>query len=56
MLKHVDGQSRLFVFDERDGWYQVFVRGESRTVGWVRNDQVTATNDPPPTPPPATDS
>ena len=56
LLKHTDGDSRLFVFQERDGWYQVFVRGESRTIGWVRKDLVTATNDPPPTPPPATDS
>ncbi len=56
LLKHVDADGRLFVFQERDGWYQVFVRGQSRTVGWVRKDQVTATNDPPPTPPPATDS
>jgi N-acetylmuramoyl-L-alanine amidase len=56
LLKHVDADGRLFVFQERDGWYQVFVRGQSRTVGWVRKDQVTTTNDPPPTPPPATDS
>jgi N-acetylmuramoyl-L-alanine amidase len=56
VLKHVDGDSRLFVFQERDGWYQVFVRGQSRLVGWVRKDQVTATNDPPPPPPPETDS
>jgi N-acetylmuramoyl-L-alanine amidase len=56
VLKHADGDSRLFVFQERDGWYQVFVRGQSRTIGWVRKDQVTTTNDPPPTPPPATDS
>jgi hypothetical protein len=56
LLKHVDADGRLFVFQERDGWYQVFVRGQSRTIGWVRKDQVTTTNDPPPTPPPATDS
>jgi N-acetylmuramoyl-L-alanine amidase len=56
LLKHVDADGRLFVFQERDGWYQVFVRGESRAVGWVRKDQVTATNDPPPAPPPETDS
>jgi N-acetylmuramoyl-L-alanine amidase len=56
LLKHVDGDGRLFVFQERDGWYQVFVRGESRTIGWVRKDLVTATNDPPPAPPPATDT
>ena len=56
VLKHVDADGRLFVFQERDGWYQVFVRGESRAIGWVRKDQVTTTNDPPPAPPPATDS
>ena len=46
----------LVLFQERDGWYQVFVRGESRAIGWVRKEQVTTTNDPPPAPPPATDS
>lgn len=56
VLKHVDADGRLFVFQEREGWYQVFVRGESRTIGWVRKDQVTTTNDPPPAPPPETDS
>jgi hypothetical protein len=56
VLKHIDADGRLFVFQERDGWYQVFVRGQSRIIGWVRKDQVTITNDPPPTPPPATDS
>jgi N-acetylmuramoyl-L-alanine amidase len=56
IVAHVKPTSRLFVFLERDGWYQVFVRGQSRVTGWVRKDQVTATNDPPPTPPPATDS
>ena len=61
LLKHVDADGRLFVFQERDGWYQVFVRGESRAnqaraIGWVRKDQVTSTDDPPPAPPPETDS
>ena len=56
LLKHIDADGRLFVFQERDGWYQVFVRGESRAVGWVRKDQVTATDDPPPAPPPESDS
>ncbi len=61
LLKHVDADGRLFVFEERNGWYQVFVRGESRAnqsraIGWVRKDQVTATDDPPPAPPPETDS
>ena len=56
ILKHVDADGRIFVFQERDGWYQGVVRGDFRVVGWVRKDQVTATDDPPPTPPPATDS
>lgn len=56
VLEHAAGDARLFVFQERDGWYQVVVRGSFRTVGWVRKDQVAATNDPPPTPPPASDS
>ena len=56
LLKRIDADGRLFVFQERDGWYQVFVRGESRMVGWVRMDQVTTTDDPPPAPPPETDS
>jgi len=56
IIRHVDPDGRLFVFQERDGWYQGFVRGGSRVLGWFRKDQVTETNDPPPTPPPATDS
>ena len=45
------------MFQERDGWFQVFVRGTSgRVQGWVRKDQVIPTNDPTPTPPPSTDS
>jgi N-acetylmuramoyl-L-alanine amidase len=56
VLSHVDADGRLFVFQERDGWYQGFVRGGSRILGWFRKDQVTETNDPPPTPPPSTDS
>ncbi len=56
VLRHVDSDGRLFVFQERDGWYQGFVRGGSRILGWFRKDQVTETNDPLPTPPPLTDS
>ena len=60
LLKHIDAGSWLFVFQERDGWYQVFVRGESRAnqsraIGWVRKDQVMDSDDPPP-PPPESDS
>jgi hypothetical protein len=44
---------RLFVFDQRDGYYELFVRGSrGRLIGWVREDQVrvqpTAPSDPPP--------
>ncbi|MBK9709937.1 MAG: N-acetylmuramoyl-L-alanine amidase [Kouleothrix sp.] len=56
VVAHVQPDGRLFVFLERDGWYQVFVRGAARVTGWVRKDQVVDTDDPPPTPPPATDS
>jgi N-acetylmuramoyl-L-alanine amidase len=56
IVTHIDGNARIFVFQERDGWYQGMIRGGSRVQGWVRKDQVTATNDPTPTPPPATDS
>jgi hypothetical protein len=56
ILKHIGADGRIFIFQERDGWYQGVIRGDFRMVGWVRKDQVTATNDPPPTPPPATDS
>lgn len=56
VLEHIDADGRFFVFQERDGWYQGVIRGKSRLIGWVRKDQVTATNDPLPTPAPATDS
>lgn len=56
VLKHVDANGRIFIFQERDGWYQGVVRGDFRVVGWVRKDQLTETNDPPPTPPPSTDT
>jgi N-acetylmuramoyl-L-alanine amidase len=57
VLLHADASRRFSPLLERDGWYQVFLRnGRSQTTGWVRKDQLTATNDPTPTPPPATDS
>jgi N-acetylmuramoyl-L-alanine amidase len=56
LLKHIGADGRIFIFQERDGWYQGVIRGDFRMVGWVRKDQVIATDDPPPTPPPATDS
>jgi N-acetylmuramoyl-L-alanine amidase len=57
VLLHAEADRRFNPLQERDGWYQVFVRvGESRLTGWVRKDQLMATNDPTPTPLPSTDS
>jgi hypothetical protein len=57
VLFHADANQRFNPLVERDGWYQVFFRnGQNRATGWVRKDQLTTTNDPTPTPPPATDS
>ncbi len=53
VIAHVDGNARIFVFQERDGWYQGVVRGGGRTLGWFRKDQLVETNDPLPTPPPS---
>jgi N-acetylmuramoyl-L-alanine amidase len=56
-LLRVGADRRFNPLQERDGWYQVFVRGgDRRLIGWVRKDQVTPTDDPTPTPLPATDS
>ncbi len=49
----LDDGARLFVFEQRDGYYELFVRGSSgRLIGWVREDQVRVAppvpNDPPP--------
>jgi hypothetical protein len=57
VIAHATGDRSFSIFGERDGWFQVFVRGTSgRVQGWVRKDQVIPTDDPTPTPPPATDS
>ena len=56
VLAHIGPDGRLFIFQERDGWYQVVVRGGGRITGWVRRDQVAESNDPLPTPLPSTDS
>jgi N-acetylmuramoyl-L-alanine amidase len=57
ILLHAGAERRFNPLQERDGWYQVFVRdGERRLTGWVRKDQLAPTNDPTPTPPPSTDS
>lgn len=45
--------ARVTAFDRRDGYLQAFVRvGESRTVGWVLESQVVATNEQPTFPTP----
>lgn len=49
--------ARIRPFEERDGWYHVFVRvGEQRAIGWVQKELVIETNDPTPTPLPPLDS
>jgi N-acetylmuramoyl-L-alanine amidase len=57
VLARIDASTRLMAFQEREGWLEVFVRGgNGRVIGWVRRDQLAVTNEPPPTPPPASDS
>jgi N-acetylmuramoyl-L-alanine amidase len=56
ILQRLGPDSRMTIFEERDGWYQGFVRGEWRTMGWVRAADLVVTDDPLPTPLPATDS
>lgn len=55
IVYRASAEDRLSPFQQRDGWYNVFVRGGGGKSGWVRVDQVTPTDDPTPTPPPATD-
>jgi len=53
VLLRADQAMRIVPFDKLDGYYQAFVRsGETRVVGWVREDQVVATDEQPvfPTP------
>ncbi len=35
---------------ERDGWFQVFVRGESTIMGWVLRSELRVTEEQLPTP------
>jgi hypothetical protein len=56
VLLQAGPDTRFFIFRERDGWFETMVRGDRRVVGWVRVADLVATNEPPPTPPPATDS
>jgi N-acetylmuramoyl-L-alanine amidase len=54
VLLRADEGTRVTPFDKRDGFYQAFVRsGERRVVGWVREDQLVATNEQPTFPTPA---
>ena len=53
VLVRVNPEARITPFDKQNGYYQAFVRsGETRTVGWIREDQVVVTNEQPvfPTP------
>ncbi|MEN9938170.1 MAG: hypothetical protein RLZZ387_4749 [Chloroflexota bacterium] len=57
VLRRFGPDSRMVIFEERDGWYHGFIRGEWRTMGWVRAADLVATDEQlPPPPPPATDS
>ena len=60
IVAKIGPDARLFAFQEKDGWLEVMVRGNgqsrSRVIGWVRKDTLVATNDPPPTPMPSSDS
>lgn len=47
LLANLEGDASLFPYDKVEGWYQVFVRGQSRMQGWVREDQVIVTNEQP---------
>ncbi len=53
VLAKISPDSRITPFDKQNGYYQAFVRsGETRTVGWVREDQVVVTNEQPTFPTP----
>lgn len=56
ILLRAGEDKRLFPIQAKDGWLQVIVRDGGGIVGWVRRDQVVETNEPQPTPPPATDT
>ena len=57
VIGRAPANARLVPFQAQEGWYNVFMHGNAgRLMGWVRIDQVAPTNDPTPTPPPASDS
>lgn len=49
MLATATPDKQLIPFELRNGWYQVVLRGEFRTMGWVRAEDVRTTNEPLPT-------
>ncbi|MEI6181171.1 MAG: N-acetylmuramoyl-L-alanine amidase [Chloroflexales bacterium] len=53
VLAQLSADTRLMPFDLQDGYYQVFVHtSKSRTVGWVREDEVSVTDEQPDFPTP----
>jgi hypothetical protein len=46
VLLEIGPDALVIIFTERDGWYEVVVRGEWRTVGWVRADQLVVSDQP----------
>ncbi len=45
VLFTASSDTRFLPFREQDGWYQGFVRGEWRVIGWVRAEQWQATDE-----------
>lgn len=53
VLARIAPDQRITPFDRQNGYYQAFTRsGETRVVGWVREDQVIVTNEQPTFPTP----
>lgn len=53
VLARIGPDVRMTPFDKADGWFQGFVRiGERRVIGWVREDQLRVTDEPPTFPTP----
>jgi N-acetylmuramoyl-L-alanine amidase len=53
ILARAPADTRITPFDRSNGYFQAFVRvGESRVIGWVREDQLIATNEQPTFPTP----
>lgn len=45
VLQTLRTDQRLIPFELRNGWYQIVVRGEFRVVGWVKAEDVRATDE-----------